>query len=84
MHAGSLVLSNPAEAVGDFREALQRAPDDSGARTNLGVALARTGDRQGAMQAFEQVTERAPSVGQAWNGLGAMRLSLSDPEGAIR
>ena len=35
------------------------------------------------MRAFAQVTERAPSVGPAWNGLGAMRLALSDPEGAI-
>jgi Flp pilus assembly protein TadD len=72
-----------AAAVENFRQALQHAPEHIGARTNLGVALARTGDRQGAIRAFQEVTERAPQTGAAWNGLGAMRLAMGDEEHAV-
>jgi len=71
------------DAVESFREALQRDVGDTASRTNLGVALARQGDRRAAMQAFEEVTQRAPSTGQAWNGLGAMRLASDDALGAV-
>lgn len=71
------------QAIESFREALQRNPAHAGARTNLGVALARTGDRAGAMRAFHEATERAPNTGAAWNGLGAMRLAAGDAAGAV-
>ncbi len=70
-------------AVESFREALQRNAGHAGARTNLGVALARTGDRAGAARAFLEATERAPNTGAAWNGLGAMRLASGDAAGAV-
>lgn len=72
-----------SQAVAHFRTALDRDAGDAAARTNLGVALAQTGDRDGALRAFEEVTQRAPSTGEAWNGLGAMRLAMSDPEHAV-
>jgi tetratricopeptide (TPR) repeat protein len=72
-----------ADAVTHLREALAHDPTHAGARTNLGVALARTGDRVGAMRAFREATERAPNTGAAWNGLGAMRLASGDAEGAV-
>ena len=71
------------DAVASFRQALERNAEDVAARTNLGVALARTGDTRGARAAFLEVTQRAPGVGAAWNGLGAMRLALHDAEGAV-
>jgi Flp pilus assembly protein TadD len=71
------------DAVESFREALQRDANDTASRTNLGVALARQGDRRAAMMAFEEVTQRAPSTGEAWNGLGAMRLASDDAPGAV-
>ncbi len=71
------------DAVDSFREALQRDAGDTASRTNLGVALARQGERRAAMVAFEEVTQRSPSTGEAWNGLGAMRLASDDPTGAV-
>ena len=38
-----------AEALPHFRQALQLTPDDGGARYNVGVALIRTNDLQGAV-----------------------------------
>lgn len=72
-----------SSAAEHFREALAHNPAHAGARTNLGVALAQMGDRQGAMRAFREATERAPNTGAAWNGLGAMRLATGDAEGAV-
>jgi dUTP pyrophosphatase len=63
------------EAATSFREALQRDAHQVTARTNLGVALARAGDRRGALVAFTEATQRAPNAGEAWNGLGAMHLA---------
>lgn len=74
---------NWSAAVESFRQALERSREHVGAMTNLGVALARNGDRRGAERAFEEATERAPQTGEAWNGLGAMRLALGDAEGAV-
>ncbi len=75
--------SHWTDAAESFRQALQRSAEHVGARTNLGVALARAGDREGASRAFQEVTQRAPQTGEAWNGLGAMRLALNDAEGAV-
>lgn len=82
---GDLALAEErwTDAAGHFREALAHNPTHAGARTNLGVALARSGDRQGALRAFREATERSPNTGAAWNGLGAMRLASGDAEGAV-
>lgn len=72
-----------SDAVESYREAIRRAPGHAGARTNLGVALARAGDRRGALQAFQEATELAPGTGAGWNGLGAMRLAAGDAAGAV-
>jgi Flp pilus assembly protein TadD len=47
------------------------------------VALAQSGDRRGALRAFQEATELAPGIGAGWNGLGAMRLALGDAENAV-
>lgn len=72
-----------SEAVNSYREALQRDAHHVTARTNLGVALARTGDRRAALAAFTEATQRAPSAGEAWNGLGAMHLAEGDLPAAV-
>jgi Flp pilus assembly protein TadD len=78
-----LVDGNAEGAAESFRGALARDADNATAQTNLGVALARLGRAREATEAFEQATRRAPHQGQAWNGLGAMRLSANDFLGAI-
>jgi tetratricopeptide (TPR) repeat protein len=78
-----LLESNVQGAIESFRNALARDPNDASAQTNLGVALARAGDRASAAQAFERATRVAPHQGEAWNGLGAMRLAQGDAAGAL-
>lgn len=75
--------SHWAEAATSFREALQRDAHQVTARTNLGVALARAGDRRGALVAFTEATQRAPNAGEAWNGLGAMHLAAGELLAAV-
>jgi tetratricopeptide (TPR) repeat protein len=78
-----LAAADLSHAVESYREAITRDADAPSARTNLGIALARSGDRAGALVAFEEATRRAPHVGEAWNGLGAMRLAQGDAEGSL-
>lgn len=72
-----------SDAANSYREALQRDAHHVTARTNLGVALARAGDRRGALAAFTEATQRAPNAGEAWNGLGAMHLAAGDLPAAV-
>ncbi len=71
------------DAAESFRKALERDPDHAIARTNLGITLAHLGRNDLALRAFEQATQRAPHVGEAWNGLGSMRLASGDASGAV-
>lgn len=71
------------EAATSFRQALERDPDHAIARTNLGIALVHLGRRDLALRAFEHATTHSPHVGEAWNGLGSMKLSSGDAEGAV-
>lgn len=71
------------DAAESFRKALERDPDHAVARSNLGIALAHLGRNDLALRAFEQATQRAPHVGEAWNGLGSMRLATGDATGAV-
>ncbi len=74
---------NYEDAATSFRAALERDPDHAIARTNLGIALAHLGRRDLALRAFEHATSHSPHVGEAWNGLGSMKLSGGDAEGAV-
>jgi superkiller protein 3 len=49
-----------AQAVADLREAIQRDPGNLAAHNNLGNALLRTGDLQGAIAQFETVLSKKP------------------------
>ena len=50
-------------------------PDDAGYRMNLGAALRRTGDVNGALVALKDATRLAPRDATAWANLG---MVLSD------
>ncbi len=82
---GSLDLRDEhyEDAATSFRAALERDPEHAIARTNLGIALARLGRRDLALRAFEHATTHSPHVGEAWNGLGSMKLAAGDAEGAV-
>jgi tetratricopeptide (TPR) repeat protein len=52
------------------------------ARNNLGVIALRSGDRAGAVRAFDSAAERAPNFAPAHYGRAAVRLLAGDLEGA--
>ncbi len=50
------------EAVRQFRNAVELAPDDPTMRLNLGLALNRTGDARAAMDQFEEAVRLDPEL----------------------
>jgi tetratricopeptide (TPR) repeat protein len=64
-------------AVAQFRQALERDPEDTDAMVNLGQALSRLGQRQEAAERFRRAIEIAPTRGAAYAGLAD--LLAEDP-----
>ena len=68
----------------DVMQVLFTRQQGAGAQVRVGRRpLARLGRRDGARRTFEEATRRAPHQGEAWNGLGAMRLQAGDADAAI-
>ncbi len=63
-------------------EVLARSPRSATTLSNLGLVELSARRPREAARAFEQAVAADPSLGQAWEGLGAAR-SGSDPGGAI-
>jgi tetratricopeptide (TPR) repeat protein len=59
-----------AEAVAVLRRALEKAPGDALALTNLGTALRASGDFDAAIVALRRATEIAPDLAASWYNLG--------------
>jgi Flp pilus assembly protein TadD len=70
-------LGRMAEALPHFRRAATLAPNDSGLATNLGVALAMTGDLPGAVAAFESALRADPANQAARDNLARARAGLN-------
>ena len=63
-------------AVRAFRDALQDAPDDLDAREALGLALAKAGEHQAALDELERVCARAPAREAARRARAEVLLGL--------
>ena len=63
-----LRLDRPAEAAASLRSARDRAPDDPEVRLNLGRALERSGDGEGALAEYRNALARASGPGARWTG----------------
>lgn len=85
--AGLLAKGEQADWL-KARDLLQRVlaekPDDVTARLNLGVALHKLGDVDGAAQEFSRVTRTAPDQAQGWYYLGVTEQQLGDVDAALR
>jgi tetratricopeptide (TPR) repeat protein len=82
-----LVLSRRgrlADAIAEYRRALDRHPNHSGALNNLGVALAQEGQPEEATRQFERLVAIDPENADAHTNLGALLLSRGDRDRAGR
>ena len=61
-----LRLGQPAEAAASLHAARDRDPGDPEVRLNLGRALERSGDREGALREFRSALARATDPGGRW------------------
>jgi len=71
------------EAAASFRAAVEARPDSVPARINLGSALARLGDRVGAIEQFHQVLAVAPDNATAQFDLGVLLIQDGAPDQAV-
>jgi Flp pilus assembly protein TadD len=77
--------SKTADAVASYRKAVELAPNWFEANLNLGVGLAKSGDRAAAATVLQHATGLKPlsggpkAVGKAWDSL-AQVLEESDPK----
>lgn len=60
------------EAVRQFRNAVELAPDDPTMRLNLGLAMNRTGDARAAMDQFEEAVRLDPELARAHFARGTL------------
>ncbi len=70
---GKAFYENPttqAEAVGEFKQALELAPDSIPDRLNYALALLRAGQAAEAVPILEEIERRDPSLPHPWFNLG--------------
>src|SRR3979490_2216654 len=83
---GKAFYENPttqAQAVEEFRKALQVAPNSVRERLNFGLALLRAGKTEEGMSKLEKVQKRDPSLPQTWFNLGIVFRKNGEFERAI-
>jgi len=82
---GIMLLAQPGseKAVEVLREAVEAFPGLPGPRNNLAVALARTGDLEGARAQLTQVVEMDPANFSALFNLGALYARETNAPAAI-
>ena len=76
-----------AESVGQFREFVTQNPNSSEivrAREEFAVALARAGDREGALEQYRIITSLAPDYARGHLGLADAFFRRNDWDGAMR
>jgi hypothetical protein len=72
-----------AEAAACFRQSLQFNPNYADAYNNLGTALAKLGDLQGALASFQKGVQLAPGFADAYFNMGLMFAGTGHMDRAI-
>jgi tetratricopeptide (TPR) repeat protein len=84
---GKAFYENPTtqkEAVEQFREALDIAPDSVRERVNYGLALLKNGDTKAAVEELEKAQKQDPSIPHTWFNLAIVAKRDGDYPRAIR
>jgi len=77
-----LASDREREAVAEFARVVALTPDRAVARSNLGVALERRGDLQGAIEQTAQAVELDPLRPTPWVNLTRLLLRTQGPQAA--
>lgn len=80
--AGKRAAGNAPDALAILRPLAQEQPNAAAVHFELGLALAATGESEGAVKAFQQATRLAPNLSDAWRALGDELLAAGDSDGA--
>lgn len=83
---GKAFYENPttfAQAVEEFKKALDLAPDSVRERINYGIALLRAGETEQGMAELQRAQEQDPTVPHTWFNLGIAYKKESEYERAI-
>ena len=73
-----------ADAVGHFRKMVEAEPDDPMPRMYLGVALAKVGQPDSAIESYTEALELAPTNAHVHYNLGVVLTELGSEQQAIR
>jgi cAMP-dependent protein kinase regulator len=78
--AANILQGRPAEALADYRKAVELAPLDSGARLKVAELLAQLGHRADAVREFHHLAIHYAAEGQLIHAIAACKLILAiDP-----
>lgn len=72
-----------ADAVAAYRDALRRDPKHAAAQNNLGMALQRLGNHDGALRCFEQVAALQPNDARVHINLASAAMQAGRPGLAV-
>ncbi len=78
-----MAMGRIAEAIVQFRAALDLQPEDAGLHRSLGAALAAAGEPEAALSALDHAVALAPRVAEGHYGRGEALIRLKRREDAI-
>lgn len=78
-----LVAERPADAAQELAKVVGVTPNNEYAQLNLGIALRKTGDLPGALQALQAAVKLKATFGSARRALGTLLLRMGKFEEAI-
>jgi Tfp pilus assembly protein PilF len=83
---GKAFYENPTtqrEAVEQFKQALDLAPNSTRERVNYGLALLRAGETERAVNELRQAQKQDPAIPHTWYNLGIIAKRNGDYAGGI-
>lgn len=83
---GKAFYENPTtqpQAVGEFKKALELAPNSVREQVNYGLALLRAGDTEHAIEELKKVQKQDPKLPHTWFNLGIALKKQGDLDGAL-
>lgn len=78
-----LVERDYGKAIEKYQQAISIYSFDNDWYNNLGIALKRCGDMEGAMRAYETASKLNPGHWGVWSNIGITRFAMGQPKQSI-